>query len=79
MLINMKEMLAVADKNEFAVPAFNIGSGAILRGVVECAEENNAPVILAIHPTELEFLGDSFIKTCIDEAHQGEGSDGYSP
>ena len=35
MLINMKEMLAVADKNEFAVPAFNIGSGAILRGVVE--------------------------------------------
>ena len=70
MLINMKEMLAVADKNEFAVPAFNIGSGAILRGVVECAEENNAPVILAIHPTELEFLGDSFIKTCIDEAHK---------
>lgn len=70
MLINMKEMLAVADKNEFAVPAFNIGSEAILKGVVEKANEKDAPVILAIHPTELEFLGDSFIKTCIEEAHK---------
>lgn len=70
MLINMKEMLAVADKNGFAVPAFNIGSEAILKGVVESANEQNAPVILAIHPTELEYLGDSFIKTCIEEAYR---------
>lgn len=70
MLMNMKEMLAVADKNEFAVPAFNIGSEAILKGVVESANEKDAPVILAIHPTELEFLGDSFIKTCIEEANK---------
>lgn len=72
MLINMKEMLAPADKNGFAVPAFNIGSESILKGVIESAEEKNAPVILAIHPTELEFLGDSFIKTCIDEAHKSK-------
>ena len=32
MLINMKEMLTVAQKNGFAVPAFNIGSGQILKG-----------------------------------------------
>ncbi len=68
MLMNMKELLEVADKNEFAVPAFNIGSEAILKGVVESANEKDAPVILAIHPTELEFLGNSFIKTCIEEA-----------
>ena len=70
MLMNMKELLAVADKNEFAVPAFNIGSESILKGVVEGANEKDAPVILAIHPTELEFLGDSFIKTCIEEANK---------
>lgn len=70
MLMNMKELLSVADKNEFAVPAFNIGSLSILRGVVESAEEHKAPVILAIHPTELEFLGDSFISTCIQEANR---------
>ncbi len=72
MLMNMKELLCVADKNEFAVPAFNIGSLSILRGVVESANEQNAPVILAIHPTELEFLGDSFISTCIIEANQSK-------
>ena len=72
MLINMKEMLEVADKNGCAVPAFNIGSEAILKGVVESANEKNAPVILAIHPTELEFLGDSFIKTCIEEAYKSK-------
>ena len=70
MLMNMKELLAVADKNEFAVPAFNIGSESILKGVVEGANEKDAPVILAIHPTELEFLCDSFIKTCIEEANK---------
>ncbi|MDP4134024.1 MAG: ketose-bisphosphate aldolase [Bacillota bacterium] len=70
MLINMKDMLKVADKNQFAVPAFNIGSGQILRGVIESANEKQAPVILAIHPTELSFIGDSFISTCIQEANK---------
>ena len=46
MLINMKEMLEVADKNGFAVPAFNIGSESILKGVVQSANEKNAPVFL---------------------------------
>ena len=36
--MNMKELLEVADKNEFAVPAFNIGSESILKGVVEGAK-----------------------------------------
>lgn len=70
MLINMKEMLTIAQENKFAVPAYNIGSAQILTAVVEAAEENNAPVILAIHPDELSFIGESFIKTVIDEAHK---------
>lgn len=70
MLTNMNELLAVADKNKFAVPAFNIGSAMILNGVCECAREENAPVIFAIHPTELEFMQESFIKMCIEEAHK---------
>lgn len=70
MLINMKQLLDKADKNGFAVPAFNIGSEAILKGVVESANETNTPVILAIHPTEHDYLGDSFISTCINEANK---------
>lgn len=69
MLMNMKELLKVAQKNQFAVPAFNIGSGQILAAVVQSAEKMQCPVILAIHPDELSFLGDSFIESCIAEAN----------
>lgn len=72
MLINMKEMLQVAQENQFAVPAFNIGSGQILKAVVQSANEKNAPVILAIHPNELSFLEDSFVAGCIEEANKSK-------
>ncbi|MEG2259655.1 MAG: ketose-bisphosphate aldolase, partial [Oscillospiraceae bacterium] len=36
----------------------------ILKAVIECCEEKQAPVILAIHPDELEFQGDNFIESC---------------
>ena len=68
MLMNMKELLAVANQHNFAVPAFNIGTGQILNAVVECCEKKKAPVILAIHPDELSFQGDSFLSMCIDRA-----------
>lgn len=70
MLLNMKDLLAVANEKNFAVPAFNIGTGQILNAVVECCEEKQAPVILAIHPNELEFQGDSFIEMCKDKANK---------
>ena len=70
MLMNMKELLSVANEHNFAVPAFNIGTGQILNAVVECCEEKQAPVILAIHPNELEFQGDSFIEMCKDRANK---------
>ncbi|MEM1484541.1 ketose-bisphosphate aldolase [Oscillospiraceae bacterium PP1C4] len=69
MLMNMGELLAVANEHNFAVPAFNIGAGQILKAVIECCEEKKAPVILAIHPLELEFQGDCFIASCIAAAH----------
>lgn len=72
MLINMKDLLEVADNNQFAVPAFNIGSGQILKGVVESANETNTPVILALHPTELGFLEDSFVASCVEEANKSK-------
>ena len=70
MLMNMTEILEVANKYNFAVPAFNIGTGQILNGVMDTCEELNAPVILAIHPNELAFQGESFIKMCIDRANK---------
>lgn len=69
MLMNMKDLLTVAQENKFAVPAFNTSSGMILKGVIEACEEKQAPVIIAIHPDELSFVGDSFVASVIEEAH----------
>ena len=70
MLMNMKKMLCVAQKEHFAVPAFNVSSSMILKGVMEACEEKRAPVIVAIHPDELSFVGDSFVAAVCEEAHK---------
>lgn len=68
MLMNMKELLSVAQEHGFAVPAFNTSSGMILKGVMEACKEKQAPVIIAIHPDELSFVEDSFIASVKEEA-----------
>ncbi|MBP3040647.1 ketose-bisphosphate aldolase [Bacillaceae bacterium Marseille-Q3522] len=60
MLLNMKQLLEVAKKNKFAVGAFNVADSNFLRVVVEEAEKNNSPAIIAVHPTELDFVKDEF-------------------
>lgn len=61
MLINMKDLTKVAKENHFAVPAFNISSFDMLKAIMEEVEEQNAPVILEIHPSEIAYLGDNFV------------------
>ena len=61
MLINMKDLLHVAQANKFGVGAFNIASAEFARLVIEVAEAQRSPVIMEIHPEEHEFVGDAFI------------------
>ncbi|MCY4069869.1 MAG: ketose-bisphosphate aldolase [Chloroflexi bacterium] len=68
MLMNMRDLLAVARENRFAVPAYNISSNMLLTGAIEAAEDANAPVIIAIHPDELAFVGTAFVKFALEEA-----------
>ncbi|HEL7166224.1 TPA: ketose-bisphosphate aldolase [Listeria monocytogenes] len=62
MLVNMKQLLEVAKENKFAVGAFNVADSNFLRVVVEEAEKNNAPAIIAVYPTELDFTKDDFFQ-----------------
>ncbi|MHC5293552.1 ketose-bisphosphate aldolase [Listeria welshimeri] len=62
MLVNMKQLLEVAKENKFAIGAFNVADSNFLRVVVEEAEKNNAPAIIAVHPTELDFTKDDFFQ-----------------
>lgn len=66
MLMNMKELLNVANKNNFAVPAFNVSDYSMFKGLMEITEEYNAPIIIAIHPDELKHVGQSMLRAVID-------------
>lgn len=70
MLMNMKELLAVANENNFAVPAFNISDYSMFNGVMEISEEKKAPVIIAIHPDELSHIGTGVVKAIVERAYK---------
>lgn len=69
MLMNMKELLAVANENNFAVPAFNISDYNMFNGIMEASEEKNAPVIIAIHPDELSHISPEMVKGIVERIH----------
>ena len=79
MLMNMKDLLAVARANNFAVPAFNISSNMLLKGVMEASEETQSPVILAIHPDELSFVTPRICRLCCGSGEQGDGAGLHPP
>ena len=68
MLMNMKELLKVADEKRFAVPAFNIGSDQLLKAVMQKVKEMKSPVILEMSPDEFNFVENSLIQAMIYEA-----------
>lgn len=55
MLYNMKDFLAVAEEHSFSVGAFNVSEVSNFRCVVEEAEKQNAPAIVAVAVNELDL------------------------
>ena len=70
MLVNGKVLLDVANKHNFAIPAFNISDYAMLNGIFEISEELRAPLIVAIHPDELHHIGSDVMYSIIAKAHK---------
>lgn len=60
-LVNMNQLMEVAKKNNFAVGAYNVSNLELVRTVIEQSEEDYAPAIIMIHPTELRYCKDDFI------------------
>lgn len=50
MLVNLKEIIGMAEKGNFAIPAFNVYNTETIMGVIDAAEELRAPVILQVYP-----------------------------
>src|SRR3954462_9878383 len=69
MLTTGKAILDVANEHNFAVPAFNISDWAMFNGLVDVSEEKNAPLILGIHPDEVQHVGAHMITAVRQRAH----------
>jgi fructose-bisphosphate aldolase, class II len=65
-----KAILDVANEYFFAVPAFNISDYAMFNGIVDISEEKNAPLIVGIHPDEVEHVGVEMITAVRQRAHR---------
>ena len=50
MLVSLKEVIDLAEKGNFAIPAFNVYNTETVMGVVKAAEEMRAPVIIQVYP-----------------------------
>lgn len=66
MLVNMKELLAVAERKGCAIPAFNVYNGETALGVFKAAEEADACIIVQMYSRlfmseEAEFIAPSIV------------------
>jgi ketose-bisphosphate aldolase len=62
-LVPISELLADAQKNHYAVGAFNIVNLETLQAVVNAAEAENTPVIIQVWHGDLDHAGSSYITT----------------
>ena len=50
MLVNLKQIIDMAERGNFCVPAFNVYNMETVMGVLKAAEEAKAPVIMQVYP-----------------------------
>ena len=50
MLVSLKEVIDLAEKGNFAIPAFNVYNTETIMGVIKAAEEERAPIIIQVYP-----------------------------
>jgi len=68
MLTTGKAILDVANAHTFAVPAFNISDWAMFNGIVDISEEKDAPLLVGIHPDEVNHVGRDMINAVAQRA-----------
>jgi len=68
MVVNTKDMLLKAQKEGYAVPAFNIHNLETIQVIVEAAAELRSPVILAGTPSTFSYGGRDYIQSIVDTA-----------
>lgn len=68
MLMTLKKVLTKADKESYAVPAFNINNLEILQAVMAAAVALKSPVILQISEGAIEYAGMDYLVAMVNVA-----------
>ena len=50
MLVNLKQIIGMAENGGYCIPAFNVYNIETVMGVIKAAEEQRAPVIIQVYP-----------------------------
>jgi len=64
-LVSMKELLQDADLKGYAIGAFNINNLEFFQAIMESAEEERSPVIIAISEGAIKYAGIEFIEAIV--------------
>jgi len=67
-LVTMKEILQDASKRSYGVGAFNINNLEFLQAIIEAAEEENSPVIIAISEGAMKYGWVELLSTMVKTA-----------
>ena len=58
MLVTLQEIIGMAEKGNYCIPAFNVYTTETVMGVFDAAEEAKAPVIMHVYPRLFnEYVG----------------------
>ena len=68
MLVNLKYVLDLAEKDNFAIPAFNVYNMESVMGVLKAAEEMKAPIIMQVYPRLMKEETGYFLSPIIKAA-----------
>lgn len=68
MIADLREILAIADAGNFAVPAFNVSNMETVVGVMQAAQETRAPVIFQMYTRLFDHPEAPFVARAVYEA-----------
>ena len=74
-LVPTKEMFEKALKADYAVGAFNVNNMEIIQGIVEAAQEENAPLILQVSAGARKYAKPAYLTQLVEAAIMDTGLD----
>lgn len=68
MLVNLKEVLSMAEAGGYCIPAFNVYNMETVMGVLKAAEAEKAPIIMQVYPRLMKEEAGYFLAPVIKAA-----------